>query len=67
MTEVSVDSPMRQMPRRIEADADTLPGAALLGMPEVPTLLGYTRRVLHLHAGGFLLQQCGKSQLAVPH
>ena len=32
-------------------EADTLPGAALLGTPEVPTLLGYTRRVLHLHDG----------------
>ena len=51
MTEVPVDSPLRQVPRRIEVDADTLPGAALLGTPEVPTLLGYTRRVLHLHDG----------------
>ena len=51
MSEVPADSPMRQRPRRIGVAADTLPGAALLGTPEVPTLLGYTRRVLHLHDG----------------
>ena len=51
MTEVPIDSPLRQRPRRIEVDADTQPGAVLLGTPEVPTLRGYTRQVLHLHDG----------------
>jgi len=45
------DSPLRQAPRLVDRSADELPRAELLATPEVPTFLGYTRRVLHLHDG----------------
>jgi streptogramin lyase len=38
-------------PQVIEVPEEELPRAELLGTPEVRTLLGYTRRVLHLHDG----------------
>jgi hypothetical protein len=45
------DSPLRREPRLIHVPADRLVEAELLGTPEVPTLLGYTRRVAHLRDG----------------
>ena len=45
------DSRLRQPPRLVGVPADRLVAAELVGTPEVPTLLGYTRRVAHLHDG----------------
>lgn len=47
----SDDHPIRRVPTVIQVDAQTLPEAKLLGTPEVRTLLGYTRRPLHLPDG----------------
>ncbi len=48
---VPADSPLRRAPQVVDVPVDRLPEAELLGTPEVRTLLGYTRRVLHLHDG----------------
>jgi len=44
-------SPLRRQPTVVDVDADTLPKAEMLGTPSVRTLLGYTRRILHLPDG----------------
>ncbi|MCA9445809.1 MAG: hypothetical protein KC931_01745 [Candidatus Omnitrophica bacterium] len=38
----------QRAPRLLEVEADTLPTTEAIGTPSVRTLLGYTRRVLHL-------------------
>ena len=45
------DQPLRRGPAIIEVDIGALPKAALIASPEVRTLLGYTRRPLHLTDG----------------
>lgn len=45
------DSPLGRAPRLVGAPAEKLIRAELMGTPEVPTLLGYTRRVAHLQDG----------------
>lgn len=42
---------LRRAPTVAKVDLGALPAAELLGTPEVHTLLGYTRRALHLHDG----------------
>ncbi len=46
-----VGPPPEGMPRIIQVSPDSLPKARLIGTPEVRTLLGYTRRLLHLQDG----------------
>ncbi len=45
------ETPLHRAPRLVSVPADRLAQAEMLGTPEVRTLLGYTRRVLHLHDG----------------
>jgi hypothetical protein len=45
------DHPLRQPPKWIEVDGSALPVAEKIASPEVRTLLGYTRRALHLPDG----------------
>lgn len=45
------DHPIRKAPALIARDLATLPKAEVLGSPQVRTLLGYTRRPLHLPDG----------------
>lgn len=51
MASVAADSPLRQTPQVVAGATEPLPQAELLATPEVRTLLGYTRRVLHLPDG----------------
>jgi len=45
------DHPMRRAPELIARDAAEVPTGEVLGSPEVRTLLGYTRRPIHLPDG----------------
>lgn len=45
------DNPFSRPPIVKEADLEKLPKAELLGTPSVRTLVGYTRRILHLYDG----------------
>jgi streptogramin lyase len=45
------DNPFTRPPTVMEADLEKLPQAELLGTPSVRTLVGYTRRILHLYDG----------------
>jgi hypothetical protein len=49
--EVPANSPLRRAPTFNSVDLARLPKPTLLATPEVRTLVGYTRRVLHLHDG----------------
>lgn len=49
--EIPRDSPLRHAPVVRSADAAKLPRPTFLDTPQVRTLVGYTRRVLHLHDG----------------
>jgi hypothetical protein len=51
MAESNNTAALRQPPRLVPISVDTLPKAKPLGTPEVNTLLGYTRRPLHLQDG----------------
>ncbi len=42
------DTALRRAPRIVDVNGSTLPQAELLATPDVRTLLGYTRRILHL-------------------
>ena len=44
-------NPLERAPRLVSVPPEKLIRAELLGTPAVPTLLGYTRRVAHLHDG----------------
>lgn len=50
-TSFGPDHPIRRAPVLIERNPAELPKAEVLGSPEVRTLLGYTRRPLHLPDG----------------
>lgn len=49
--EVPAGSPLKHAPTIVQANLARLPRPKLLATPEVRTLVGYTRRVLHLHDG----------------
>src|SRR5262249_48218266 len=51
MQNVPQDSPLRRAPPVVPVAPENLVQAEPLGSPEVRTLVGYTRRVLHLHDG----------------
>jgi streptogramin lyase len=55
--------PLRQVPRVAEVPSNLLPQADWLATPEVRTLVGYTRRVLHL-PDGHTLAVCSFSNAA---
>lgn len=63
MANQSPVSPLRQAPRVIEIPPQLLPQAELLATPQVRTLVGYTRRVLHL-PDGHTLAVCSFSNAA---
>ena len=45
------DHPIRRVPTLLARDVSALPKAEVIGSPEVRTLLGYTRRPIHLPDG----------------
>src|SRR4051794_39613838 len=51
LSSLAIGSSTRAAPRVVEVDPATLPIAEKIATPSVRTLLGYTRRVLHLHDG----------------
>lgn len=51
MSDIPADSPLRRAPTLLAVETSRLPQAKRLGTPVVRTLLGYTRRVLHLSDG----------------